>query len=295
MRGVMRLPAVRALLCTALLLGGITSGAAIAGTVDPIDTVMSAVSTVVGQTTVVSDLAGTATGAAAGTSAATSSGSLADVTSSLTGSGTQAQSSGGGDSSAQPKRRESASNPGSPRTRFDRLPRRYELLLERIELGHHVRANLARLKALLASESPEFRARLLRLIRAEISRLERGGLTPSERAAVRRLQFLIEVIGAPTAGGATAAQSFRTARVAAGEVLSATAGGRSASEAVAAQHEPPSGGGIPSGDSSPHFLPYIAPGHDWWAILGVVASFLGACLLFVLLFAGRGMTRAHPR
>ncbi|HEY3105532.1 MAG TPA: hypothetical protein VGJ49_01915 [Gaiellaceae bacterium] len=281
----MRLPAVRALLCTALLLGGITSGAAIAGTVDPIDTITSAVSTVVGQTTVVSDLAGTATGATAGTSAATSSGSLAQVTSSLTGSGTQSSSDGG--SSAQPKRRASASNPGSPRTRFDRLPRRYELLLERIELGHHVRANLARLKALLASASPEFRARLLRLIRAEISRLERGGLTPSERSAVRRLQFLIEVIGAPTAGGATAAQSFRTARVAAGEVLSATAGGRSASEAVAAQHEPPSGGGIPSGDSSPHFLPYIAPGRDWWAILGVVASFLGACLLFTLLLGGR--------
>jgi hypothetical protein len=287
MTGVMRLPTVRALLCTALLLGGITSGAAIAGTVDPIGTVTSAVSTVVGQTTVVSDLAGTATGATAGTSAATASGSLADATGALTGSGTQ--SSGGGDSSAQSKRRASASNPGSPRTRFDRLPRRYESLLEQIEFGHHVRANIARLKALLASATPEFRARLLRLIRAEIRRLENGGLTARERAAVRRLQFLADVVrGAPATGGATSSSfSLLGEGAARGEVLSATAGGRSASEAVAPQREPPSGAGISSGDASPHFLPYIAPGRDWWAILAVVASFLSACFLFMLLLAGR--------
>jgi hypothetical protein len=268
---------------------------AFAGTIDPIGTVTSAASTVVGQTTVVSDLAGTATGATAGTSGSASSGSLTDLTSGLTGSQTDSSGSSSGTQRSESSQRASASSKGTPRTRFDRLPGRYEVLLERIEFGRHVRANVARLKALLASASPEFRARLLRLIRAEIRRLERGGLTPRERAMVRRLHFLADLVrGAPAAGGATSSFSVPQERAARGEVLSAIAGA-TGSEAVAAQREPPSGGGISSGDASPHFLPYILPGRDWWAILAVVASFLGACLLFVLLFAGRGVTRAQPR
>jgi hypothetical protein len=286
----MRLPAARALACTALLLGGISSGVAFAGTTDPIGTVTSALSTVVGETTVASDLADTETVAAAGTSGSASAGFLTDVTSQVTGFPTE--SSGGSSESqrSEASRRASASNRGSPRTRFDRLPRRYEILLERIELGRHVRMNVARLRALLASASPEFRARLLRLIRAEIKRLERDGLTPRERAAVRRLQLLADLVrGAPADDGATAASfSFRGERAAAGDVLSATAGGaRSASEAAAPQREPPNGGGISSDDVSPGVLPIIPPGPDWWAIVAVVLSVLGACLLFTLLLAGR--------
>ena len=88
----------------------------------------------------------------------------------------------------------SASNRGSPRTRFDRLPRQYERLLERIESGVDVRASSARLRALLATASPSLRTQILRLIRQEIRRLRRGGLTHRERAAVRRLTPLLKAL-----------------------------------------------------------------------------------------------------
>ena len=84
------------------------------------------------------------------------------------------------------------------RTRFDRLPRRLETLLERIELGRNVRANLRLLEDALASASPELRARVLRLIRAEIDRLQRGGTTPRERRRIERLRLALERLeGAP--------------------------------------------------------------------------------------------------
>ena len=78
------------------------------------------------------------------------------------------------------------------RTRFDRLPRRLEALLERIELGRNVRANLRRLEDALASASPQLRSRVLRLIRAEIDRLQRGGTTPRERRAIERLRLALD-------------------------------------------------------------------------------------------------------
>jgi hypothetical protein len=87
--------------------------------------------------------------------------------------------------------RDGSSRP-QERTRFDRLPRRLEALLERIELGRHVRANLRRLEQALASASPELRARVLRLIRAEIDRLQRGGTTPRERRRIERLRLALE-------------------------------------------------------------------------------------------------------
>jgi hypothetical protein len=57
-----------------------------------------------------------------------------------------------------------------------------------------VRANIARLRALLASASPQLRARVMRFIRLEIRRLERGGLTRRERAAVQRLRSLLTTL-----------------------------------------------------------------------------------------------------
>ena len=129
---------------------------------------------------------GSITGALSG-----SSDSGAGGTSSSGGSGsspTSGRSSSSGDGSA--------SNRGSPRTRFDRLPRQYERLLERIESGVDVRASSARLRALLATASPRLRTQISRLIRQEIRRLRRGGLTHQERAALRRLTPLLKALEA---------------------------------------------------------------------------------------------------
>ena len=129
---------------------------------------------------------GSITGALSG-----SSDSGAGGTSSSGGSGsspTSGRSSSSGDGSA--------SNRGSPRTRFDRLPRQYERLLERIESGVDVRASIARLRALLATASPRLRTQISRLIRQEIRRLRKGGLTHQERAALRRLTPLLKALEA---------------------------------------------------------------------------------------------------
>jgi hypothetical protein len=68
------------------------------------------------------------------------------------------------------------------------LPRRLETLLERIELGRHVRANLRRLEHELAFASPALRIRILRLVRAEIRRLRAKGTTAAERSRIERLR-----------------------------------------------------------------------------------------------------------
>lgn len=84
-----------------------------------------------------------------------------------------------------------ASGPASPgkafSTRFDRLPPRLERLLERIELGRNLRANLRRLEQVLASASARERARLLRLLNAEIRRLRADGVSATERRRIDRL------------------------------------------------------------------------------------------------------------
>ena len=196
----MRSAAIRVLLLVILALGGVASSAAMAGAqlLDPIGTVTSAISTITSQTTVVSDLTSSGSGATDAVSGATDAVSGSGT---LSGSGTtDAISSdadgGSGSTSSGDASSGSAtdSNRGSPHTRFDRLPRRYESLLERIESGRHVRANIARLRALLASASPQFRARVMRFIRLEIRRLERGVLTRRERAAVERLRKLLTTL-----------------------------------------------------------------------------------------------------
>jgi hypothetical protein len=172
--------AVRVFLLGLLALCGLLSGAGVAGMqTDPIETATSVISSLTEQTTVVSELtdtAGTVTSGSAGSGAADALSGLA-----------------------------SGSSLRRFHSRFDPLPRRYEILLERIELGRDVRAALARLRALLVSASPQLRTRILRLIRAEIRRLERGGLTERERAAAQRLRRLLTRLDAqavrPTTGG----------------------------------------------------------------------------------------------
>lgn len=160
----------------------------------------------------VNDATGSVTGGTAsggGGGGGSGSSPLDSATGSITGalsgssdSGAGGTSSSGGSGSSPTSGRNSssgdgsASNRGSPRTRFDRLPRQYERLLERIESGVDVRASSARLRALLATASPRLRTQISRLIRQEIRRLRRGGLTHQERAALRRLTPLLKALEA---------------------------------------------------------------------------------------------------
>ena len=212
-------------------------------------------------------------------SGSTSSG--ADSTSS-SGSDTSGSSGGSGETTSTSSRQSaSASNRGSPRTRFDRLPARYETLLERIESGFRVQASIAQLRALLANASPELRATTLRLIRAEIRRLEKGGLTPKERAAVRRLTPLLKAFQASRlpdrislrdgTASLPAASSYGRAQVAGantGPPLSSERAGSGGDEAER-------GSGAPSG---PFFPLPSPPGPAYW-LLVLLAAIAGALWL----------------
>jgi hypothetical protein len=266
----MRSTGIRALCFVVLALGGMVSSAAMVGAqlLDPIGTVTSAISTITSQTTVASDLTGTVTSATSGGSGATDA--VSGATDAVSGSATH-------------------SNQGSPQTRFDRLPRRYERLLERIESGRDVRANLARLRALLAAASPQLRARVMRFIRLEIRRLERGGLTRRERAAVHRLRTLLTALQAQPSrpatqapfslGRAEASQMFSGA-VSAGGVSAATAG----SEAGSGRR--PTSGRDEAGSAGPRLpLPLLPPSWDPPYLLLLLVWVAIACL--VLLLTGR--------
>jgi hypothetical protein len=296
----MRAAAIRVLLFVVLALGGVFSGAAVAGVqLDPVGTVTSAISTIASQTTVVSDLTGSATSA---TSGASGSGATDVVSGSgvLSGSGsTDATSSGvdGGSGSASSgdasSRSATASNPRSPHTRFDRLPRRYETLLERIESGRHVRANIARLRTLLASASPQLRARVMRLIRLEIRRLERGGLTRRERAAVQRLTGLLTALQGQAAQSATPGP-LSLGRVAGSGIRSAAASGEGVEAANAGSESrggpPTSAGGANNAiPRLPLALPPPPAGPSYLPLLLLLLAAL-ACLLLLLTRAPR-----HPR
>jgi hypothetical protein len=215
----MRSAALRVVLCAILAACGLAASSAVARgqDLDPIATVTSVVSTILSQTTVVDDPTEPVSGAGA-----TDGSSLTDVLSGTggalgAGSGSEASAPSGeeGGSSSGP-RSARRSEPGTPRTRFDRLPRRYEVLLERIEFGHNLKANIARLRALLAAASPELRARVLRLLRMEIRRLEQGGVTARERPALRRLRTLLALAREWSAKGGTttALTAFSLTRVA---------------------------------------------------------------------------------
>jgi hypothetical protein len=153
---------------------GLASGVAVTGTKDdPIDTVTSVVSSVVGETTVTSGVVSTAEGAA-----------------------TDPVSSGSG------PREPGAGDAAKTKTMFDRLPGRFEVLLERIEMGRDVRASLRQLERALAAAPHRLRARVLRLLRAELARLRQRGVAPDERARIRRLRRLLsELTGRGGAAG----------------------------------------------------------------------------------------------
>ena len=212
-------------------------------------------------------------------SGSTSSGADSTLSS---GSNTSGSSGGSGETTSPSSRQSaSASNRRSPRTRFDRLPARYETLLERIESGFRVQASIAQLRALLANASPELRATTLRLIRAEIRRLEKGGLTPKERAAVRRLTPLLKAFQASRlpdrislrdgTASLPAASSYGRAQVAGantGPPLSSERAGSGGDEAER-------GSGAPSG---PFFPLPSPPGPAYW-LLVLLAAIAGALWL----------------
>jgi hypothetical protein len=173
------------------------SAQAVTGSGDLLGAVTSTTDAVIPSTETVTSVVGTVTSAvgdAAGTAVPQGGGAVEAISDSGAAAGTQSSSSGqpstagsgrsrgGGDARS---RRES---PGRAYdSRFDRLPRRIEVLLERIELGRHVRANLRRLRSLLASR-PDREDAVLRAIRAELKDLRRGGLSPSERKKAARLR-----------------------------------------------------------------------------------------------------------
>jgi hypothetical protein len=309
--------AIRVLFFMVLALGGVSSGAAAAGAqvVDPIGTVTSAISTITSQTTIVSDLTGGSggNGGAVNDAVSGSSDAVSGSTDAVSGSSilsgpgtTEAGSSGAGGGSESTSRGDASSgsatssNPRSPRTKFDRLPRRYETLLERIESGRHVRANIARLRALLAQASPEFRARVMRLIRLEIRRLERGGPTGRERGAAQRLRRLLAGLQAQASHPATQrsislvrveSSGIRLAAATGSGVLSATAGLESRGDGG-----PPTSGGDGARIADPKLPPPLPPspsGLPYWLLL--LAAIAGLLLLLAgasrhgLPFPGRGL------
>jgi hypothetical protein len=165
---------------------------------------------------VVSGAVGTVTSTSGGVTGLGSIGSALDApastVSAVIGSGAdssgEAGSSGESDKSTSSRAEaRSGSETGHARpgrayqSRFDRLPRRVELLLERIELGRHIQANLRRLQALLA-DSPWLRARVLRALKAEIARLRAHGVTAADRRKIRRLVLVQKTLDSPAANPA---------------------------------------------------------------------------------------------
>ncbi|MGH3004842.1 MAG: hypothetical protein ACRDOS_02875 [Gaiellaceae bacterium] len=218
----------------------VASTADVGGTVDgTVDTVTStggqAAETVQGAAGGVTGSSGTSGATSGGTSGALAG--IAGVTSSGSGSGGSAASSGttGGLSaqsrSGEGRNAKARSRSSRQRTKFDRLPPRLERLLERIEFGRNTRANLRRLEHLLASASPELRARVLRLLRGEIRRLRADGITAAERSRIKRLRraerMLTALMRQMEAPPGTTAAGSPLGTSSAGATLGTTAAGSS--------------------------------------------------------------------
>ncbi len=185
---------------------------------DPVGTITSTTNDVVGTADDVVGTADDAVGTVTSTVTSTASGTADSIvvvsnavsqTPQETASSSDGSSSGGSDGPASSDRRSGAGSHGdrktpgrSYHTRFDRLPRRAEILVERIELGRNVRANLRRLEALLR-RSPALRAELARAVRSELARLRKDGLTGAERRQVRRLVRIQRVVLAPSVSGSS--------------------------------------------------------------------------------------------
>jgi flagellin-like hook-associated protein FlgL len=271
---------------------------------DPVGTVTSTATDAVGTA---NDAVGTVTtnaGDAVGTGTSTASGTAGSIVGGVNaGSQTPTASSSAGSSSdgsggtSSSDRRRTVRSPGdrkapgrSYHTRFDRLPRRAEVLLERIELGRNMRANLRRLEGLLR-RSPPLRAEIARALRSELARLRKGGLTHAERRQVRRLVRVQRGL-APSASGPSSTLDSASALDSSGS-LSPISGVESAATSpqnatsqgdVAGAHAPReangSGNGIfgalplPDVDRWPAWLMTLLDVVLWFCILALVAIFL---------------------
>jgi hypothetical protein len=173
---------------------------------DPVGTVTSTASDSV---KTANDAVGTVKSSASGVAGSTVGGAnVASQTPQATASFSAGPSSGGSGGTSTSDRGSAGGSHGdrkapgrSYHTRFDRLPRRAEILIERIELGRNMRANLLRLEALLA-RSPALRAEVARALRSELARLRKGGLTRAERHQARRLVRVQRAL-APSASGSS--------------------------------------------------------------------------------------------
>jgi len=197
-------------------------------------------------------------------------------------SGTSGASSGSSSRSGSASRARVRSGSNGTHTRFDRLPPRFERVLERILAGRHVGANLRRLERLLASASPRLHARILRLVRHEIRALEQGGTTPAERRRIKRLHRVEDLLASPTdATAATAGTPVSAVASSAGDAAAGdTSGSPSGVAAVSAAgiSEPRKGAGSSASAGSRNGIlgfPSRADGITF----GTFALVLGALLL----------------
>jgi hypothetical protein len=175
-------------------------------------------------------------------------------------------SSGGGSGSSAGGSGESGSTAGTaawrqarpvgraPRakTRFNRLPRGLEALLESIEVGRHTRANLRRLQRAYAAAPPALRARILRLLRAEIKRLRADGLSAAERKKIKRLRLTLRTLKrTPIAAPATTSSSAAgTATATATAGTTQTANGPDGAVPASSEPRPFTGGSDPPPNAS---------------------------------------------
>jgi hypothetical protein len=174
------------------------------------------------------------------------------------------------------------------RSRFDRLPSRLERLLERIELGRNVRANLRRLEQALASLTVRERARLVRLLNAEIRRLRADGVSHADRRRIDRLiraRAIVTTFSGPTTtlSGPTpisALAGARTGTPAKGPApgMNAPFAGGYLEASVVHTQAPPSGAGAPpsggGGDPSEPSEPSELPASPLTEILLVLCAVL---------------------
>ena len=211
--------------------------------------------------------------------------------------GTQSGGSSGGSSGSSSRsgsaaaRARAGSGSNGTHTRFDRLPRRFERLLEQLLAGRHVDANLRRLEQLLASASPRLRARILRLVRREIRALEQGRTTPEERRRIKRLHRVEDLFAPPAdATVTTAATPVSAATSPAGDDGARDTSGSPSVAASAAGISGPRKGAEPSAsaDSGNGMLGLPSP------VDGIMFGTFVLVLAAVLLAFAAMPTRAVP-
>jgi hypothetical protein len=126
--------------------------------------------------------------------------------------------------------------------------------------------------ALCSHRHPELRARIMRVIRMELRRLEKGGLTRREHAASERLRRLLPRVSHTQFGPSGAVSSLS-----AGDGRVQVAGATAASPPVA--DRPPANGeaGVTHGLPGPLFLLPSASGPAYWLLF--LAAIAGVLLL----------------